>query len=160
VSRPFEVQPSSRYFEGRDHAAPALICSTRRQRGWKRPTGRQLWLRKTGNWLCASLGEQTAGKRYPGEVSFQATFSQSSRSIGSWTLLNTDPRCTQEFQQPTIPIQRRATGAAKDIQARRAEFGECVNCQMGLLQKPDPGNSRCPGELMPDRPPHGTQVHF
>jgi hypothetical protein len=88
------------------------------------------------------------------------TFRTSCRGIDSRALLHPDRRRSQQCHQPAIPIQRRALGAAEQIQARRAEFRKRMNRQMGLLQKPDAGNSGCPRELMPDRRAYRPQAHF
>jgi hypothetical protein len=51
-------------------------------------------------------------------------------------------------------------GATKQIQASGAELRERMNRQMGLLQKPDPGDSSSFRKLMPDGSSDWSQAHF
>ena len=63
------------------------------------------------------------------------------------------------FRQNRSPFHGRPFGTAKNIQARRLEFGKSVDGQVGLLEKPESGQSPCIRKLMPDAVSQGLQSH-
>ncbi len=65
-------------------------------------------------------------------------------------LLNPDLLRAQYLGKKGFPLQRRPLGTAKNVQACGLKFGERVDGQVGLLQKPKAGHSSRIRKPVPD----------